>query len=280
MSREEACANWITLSQLVGRCDASEDADLLNDCIKMASDVLYNYTKRRWPGSCTDTVRPCRRSCHQPGSWAGWFAGTSEAAKWGNAGGGFGGIPGIPGQASAQIPSQAPCGCGYISEFELPRRDVTAIVAVRVDGVLLVEGTDYRLDDGYRLVRLGGEVWPTCQNLLLADTEEGTWSVEYDYGLAPPIGGEKACIALACQLAWAHKPEAVRDGRCRLPRRVTSVTRQGVTMALLDPLTLFDDGKTGIAEVDMWIASVNRGDDSRSGAVIDPLRERTVRRTG
>lgn len=99
--------------------------------------------------------------------------------------------------------------------------------------------------------------------------EPGTWTVEYSHGRQPPVGGVQACIALARELAIGWAANAQTSARCRLPRRVTTVSRQGVTLAVLDPLTLFADGLTGLSEVDLWVSSDRYGSDRRVGGVID-----------
>jgi hypothetical protein len=73
---------------------------------------------------------------------------------------------------------------------------------------------------------------------------------------------------LACQLALACQPET--QGKCQLPKRVTNVVRQGVSMAMvLDPMAFLDEGKTGIYEVDLFLAS-EREDRKRGAAVLTP----------
>src|SRR3546814_8783259 len=51
---------------------------------------------------------------------------------------------------------------------------------------------------------------------------------------------------------------ACNDKTCGLPRRVQSVTRQGVTVAVLDAFDDIDEGHTGIWLIDSWVASVVR----------------------
>lgn len=256
--RTEVIEPWVDLDELVALTEI-QDLDLLEDARRMASDTLFNFTRRQWSGVGTDTVRPCMQSCATPGIWT--PLGVYNPRH-------------VP-------PPRPSCGCGWISEFEFPARNVVSVTTVRLDGAVL-DPSGYRLDDKDarpKLVRLGGHFWPTCQNQLLADTEPGTWSIKYTFGQLPPIGGVKACKSLAAQLAYAQIPEAVKDGRCRLPKRVTSVVRQGVTLALIDPLTLFADGLTGIAEVDMWVQSIRFGDKNDVAEVIDPMRAARVRRT-
>ena len=45
------------------------------------------------------------------------------------------------------------------------------------------------------LVRLNGEMWPACQRLDLDDSQPGTWSVEYTYGVDPPPLGPALIVA-------------------------------------------------------------------------------------
>jgi hypothetical protein len=101
-----------------------------------------------------------------------------------------------------------------------------------------------------------------------ADTEEDTWSVTYTFGQDPPLGGVKAAASLGCQLALGWQPETV--DQCRLPQRVTSYARQGVTLAVVDPLTLFADGLTGLTDVDLWVQSIMLGAARRRASVFVP----------
>lgn len=236
----EVCGSWATDADLCTPCDDySLDPTEIDRALLMASDVLFNFTRRRWPGVCEETVRPCSTLCAAP-----------------------------------RLPS---CSCGNVSEFTLPGTPVVAVSEVKVDGAV-VPIDEYRVDDAATLVALGDRRWPNCQDLRLDDTEERTWSVTYEYGALPPIGGVRSAASLACQLIMSCQPEAIRDGRCRLPKRITTITRQGITLAILDPLSLFNDGLTGLPEVDLWVASVNRGDRQRSATLIDPLRRRSARR--
>src|SRR3546814_20637846 len=59
-------------------------------------------------------------------------------------------------------------------------------------------------------------------------------------------------------LAVERAKAACNDKSCGLPRRVQSVTRQGVTVAVLDAFDNIDEGHTGIWLIDSWVASVVR----------------------
>ena len=125
---------------------------------------------------------------------------------------------------------------------------VHSVEAVRIGGDSL-DQDQWRLD-GDLLYRVGG-VWPS-QDLTRPDDDPGTWSVTYRRGVAPPEYVGRLVGVLAAEFY-----QACTGGKCRLPRRVQSVTRQGVSYQMVDPVSVIDQGLTGLAEVDMWIRSVN-----------------------
>jgi hypothetical protein len=81
----------------------------------------------------------------------------------------------------------------------------------------------------------------------------GDWEIVYLLGEAvPPGGGIVAGI-----LAREYAKSMCGDSTCRLPKRITSITRQGLTMGLIDNFGNLKDGYTGIWEIDDWIAAQN-----------------------
>lgn len=78
--------------------------------------------------------------------------------------------------------------------------------------------------------------------------------VEYVYGSRPPEQVRYATDLLAKELE-----QAAIGGDCNLPKRVTNISRQGLSMALLDPQDFLDKGKTGVPEIDLAISVFNRG---------------------
>lgn len=259
------CDPWAVQADLPEPCASAAIATgLLDDALQIASDVLYEWTGRRWPGVCSDTIRPC-----------GYRTTTSPKPTGSNAA--------ASGSEWCGCHDSRDCGCGGLSEVRLPGYPVAAVSEVKIDGTV-VDAARYRVDDRRWLVYLPEsdtaerQNWPCCQRLDRADTEDDTFSIAYTYGEAPPVGGNRAAAALACQLALAFDPDAA--GECRLPKRVTTITRQGVSMAVLDPLTLFGDGLTGLPEVDLWVQSVQSGPARRRATAFRPGRRRRVRRTG
>lgn len=73
-------------------------------------------------------------------------------------------------------------------------------------------------------------------------------------------------VALLVSEFW----NACRGGKCRLPKRVQSISRQGVSMQMVDPVALFENMQTGISEVDLWITAVNPHRLSAPSAVSSP----------
>ena len=157
------------------------------------------------------------------------------------------------------------CGCGSLSQINLPGNPaVLGVTEVIVDGVTLAPAS-YRLDSFRRLVRVDGERWPCCQDLALAVTEPGTWQVSYAFGRVPPEAGVTAARDLACEMY-----QGATGGDCALPKRVTTISRQNVTLALLDPFKFFEAGRTGIYSVDLFLAAVNPKGRARRGHMASP----------
>lgn len=259
------CSPWATHEDVVdGPCATySTDPDELDEALQIASDMLYALTRRRYKGICTDTVRPNAewREWKLPRWWP-----VSGDAWWG--------------YCSCHRGREN--GCVPVHELKLPGQPVNpnpAALTIMLDGNQL-DPSSYRIDDHGYLVRTDGLGWPCCQRMELDDTEEGTFSITYPFGRMPPVGGVRACKVLGCQLLLGWSDDEDDNAACMLPERVTTITRQGVTMALIDPLTLFDDGKTGVPFVDLWVSTVNRSSNQRSATAIIPGRHRSVRRAG
>lgn len=89
--------------------------------------------------------------------------------------------------------------------------------------------------------------------------------VEYEIGANFPPGTASLIAWLANELV-----KSATGKPCALPDRVTSISRQGVSWTMLDPMDFLDKGLTGIGRVDQWLAAVARA--MGTAVWIDPLR--------
>jgi hypothetical protein len=89
--------------------------------------------------------------------------------------------------------------------------------------------------------------WPSCG--LSADR---IMEVDYAYGADPPAAGRAAAARLATELA-----RLTAGQQTALPGYVKQRVRQGETITYVDAAALFDKGRTGLGDVDLWLATVN-----------------------
>lgn len=128
------------------------------------------------------------------------------------------------------------------ARIRLRARPVTEIHSIRLDNGTIVSPKDYILVDNSTVQFYNASLW-------------NPYNVEvtYSYGTPPPVAGKMAARTLAREFAklWAG------DEDCALPRRVTSISRQGVSYTLLDSQDFIDDIKTGVYEVDLFLKTTN-----------------------
>jgi hypothetical protein len=204
------------------------------DAENLAVSVLWALSGRQY-GLCPVIVRPCPQPCGEPYQTISPWMVVWDGANWRNLACGCG----------ARCSWRAPNVVHLASRIGLP---INSIVEVTIAGVVL-DDSEYRLE-GDLLYRVNGN-WPS-QDLSRPLDEPGTWSVTYLRGTAPPPGTAKLVGLLAAEFL-----AACNGGKCRLPRRVKTVTRQGVSYDMVDPTDIYETGKTGISEVDLWLSSVN-----------------------
>lgn len=256
------CETWPVLWP----CDiACESPEVTGSAAAFATEVVWALSGQQF-GFCTVTLRPCRRDCFDS-AWP------FEIAVPGFPGSGFVTPLLHNGQWFNIVCDQCSgtCSCTEVSEVLLPA-SASEIVEVKVDGVTLPSSA-YRLDDYRILVRIDGDRWPLCNDLNEADTEIGTWSVTAKYGRQIPQGGEWAVGELACEFLRAIKGED-----CRLPRNVTQIARQGVTITYPDVGKIFSNGRTGLYLTDIFIATWNPSNlknASKTYNVDNPSQRRT-----
>lgn len=215
--------------------------------LTIASEILWALSGRRWYGSgCTEEAYlrstpprpgtgswPYHRSWGDCGCWlqANWVNGYPISAY-------LGGWPHVEG----------------VYAVKLPRDVVTEIVSVTINGDAF---TSYNLTRSGWLERLDGKPWDMCS---------GATVVTYRHGEPPPLGGVQAAVTLGIELAR----DMYAVGKCRLPKRVSTVTRQGVTVDIVDSLDILERGGTGLTSVDLWLRAVNPEARPQRAGVISP----------
>lgn len=254
------CTPWITSADLVAcGCPTSSDndqvtPDIVDSALMSASEVVYMLTAQQWPGECEATVRPCT-----PSSGSGMVSWPYPYLPVMIAGDFYNFRPGCGCHTADD------CGCTPYPRVDLGRDDITGIVSVDVGADTLGPG-DYRLDSGRWLIRTDGSQWPCCQNMAADLGTEGTWSVTYTYGRPVPTSLREAAARLATEMVKG----CVGDDTCRIPNRATTVTREGVTYALLDPQSFLTDKLTGLWEVDLAIKAFNPDGVLRRARILSP----------
>lgn len=215
--------------------------------LQLASEVLYAMSGRQF-SLCSTTLRPCRRSCYGTNWWGRnggfWpeFGGSSYPypalirGQWYNLGCGS---------------CSGDCSCTPVYEVALPG-PVVDVTEVKVDGVVLATDA-YRVDNWHLLVRLDGSDWPICNDLNEDDDQPGTWSVTFRSGRPVPSLGQVAVGQLTEQFVKLM----LCDESCQLPFNVTSISRQGVDISILDPQDIFDNKRTGLYLPDLFISTYN-----------------------
>lgn len=181
--------------------NAEDDAPLVEELIDVASDILAAATGGRVRGRTVMTFRPkgCPPS-HALNELVGAFA------------------PSINGRSPLPLPGPDP-----------------EVLEVVVDGVILAP-SEYVIVDGTFLLRVGA-AWPWSNDLELADTEDGTWSVTVRFG--EPTGGlaRRAVMSLVQEMAAPYIGK-----QSRLPNGVTSANVQGVSVTVDSAADALRDG--------------------------------------
>lgn len=230
-------ANWADYSPEV-RAAATE----------WATYILWALSGRQY-GTCTVTVRPCGPKCSGPMGYVTYPVNASGAVG----GGSPWMIPWIDNGLWRNCGCTGGCSCEAACQVALPG-PVAAVVAVTVDG-LVIDPAAYRMDyvRGIPvLVRTDGLCWPDCQDMNAGLTEEGSFGITFRQGIAVPQAGRLAAGQLAGEFA-----KGCTGGECSLPQQLSSLSRNGVEVSIVDPNLILDQGFTGIANVDLWIRAVN-----------------------
>jgi hypothetical protein len=228
---ENCCDDWNDFSP-----------ELQLQALDFAKTIVWAATGRQF-GLCELTVRPCGRQCNNGrdgyyydgyGTWIPYiFNGV-----WRNC---------ICGMNGPQ------CTCDPDCQVYLPG-PVYSVEQVIVSGETLpVTGAYFVLDQQWLVRSDTTECWPMCgdQNVQPGTTED-LFQVTYTRGKPVPIALAHATSNYACEYA-----RACLGLPCRLPGRISSIARQGVTISMVDPTELLRSGMTGLWELDQLILAIN-----------------------
>jgi hypothetical protein len=85
----------------------------------------------------------------------------------------------------------------------------------------------------------------------------------------------------ACEMAYQFYlvTHPAAQGTVKLPQRVTTLTRQGMSAVILDPQQFLDKGYTGLTLCDRFIQRHNPNHLRRAPVVLNPDLGPTTRRT-
>jgi hypothetical protein len=129
-------------------------------------------------------------------------------------------------------------------ELRLRHAPVRSVESIKLNGVVM-DPSMYSLRNNAYIVREHSVPWVV----------DVLWELEvsYTYGVPIPAAGRNAAIRLANELIWAK----TNSRECTLPERVTSITRQGESLTMLDPLNFLKEGRTGVYEIDLFLSVIN-----------------------
>lgn len=212
---------WITAAET-----AYPYSDYAQTAVDYATFVLYKLTAEKYPGVQTTTEAYVAES-----------RGSSLADP-------------VSREAMRNIQMiGVPSTIQYPQRLYLRGAPVHEVLSVDYGGTLLEAGKDYLLYNKRFLKLANGTLW----NYACGPTGI---TVTYTYGMMPPKAGVLAATTLANELLILMG-EGGNPNQCRIPERVRSVSREGLSFDMIDPQDFMDDGRTGIWEIDLFIRTAN-----------------------
>lgn len=228
----------------------------------LATYQMWALTGRRF-GQCEITVQPCRQRKRLPLYQAfpvpGW-------GFYGSAGVGGGGPVIIDGTWYNMCGNG--CRCKARCEVDLDGPTSTEdVLEVTVRGEV-VDPSAYQIQNNYLLVRTDHGCWPTCVDYSKQDPPEFT--VTYRRG--EPLS--EALELMTGRLAYEYGLACINSDECRLPARLQTMSRQGVSVQVAIGTQYLDFGMTGLAEVDQLVINLNPNRMTERPMVLSPDRPR------
>lgn len=233
------CAPWLDPGDRPDTVPDNIDDDQWTDACWAASELLWGLSGRQFSGGCESTV-----TLDEPrAGWCGWVPDGIDV-----------GWPAPPGWAWR--------GGSGRRVVALPDPPVTEVTTVEIGGSPAAYHATLPVG---LLRRVDGRSWPT----------DGTLAVTYNHGIPPPAGGRLAAGYLAVELVKSY----AGDTTCQLPKRITTLSREGVAVGFQDGFESLSKARTGIWQVDSWLVSVNPAGIPRRARVWTPELARAQRIT-
>lgn len=234
---------WATLDDLPGRPTLPGGDEQWSLLLAASSEVLYALTGRRYAGlreRAVELYAPCR--CE------GLRIGPRIPAAWLDYALGGGSVLSSAAYDPYSLPSGVWGSCRP-HEVRLPNRGVAALLAAQDAAGAPLDVSRYRIERGGYLRRApwrgpDDAPLPGCRRPL---------RLRYRFGRDPGPAGR----VHAATLALAFGQASIDPDSSPLPGLVTQIVRQGVTFTQQAASTLIEKGQTGLAPVDLWIASAN-----------------------
>lgn len=210
--------------------------------LDLSTSILFHLTGRRFPGARTVTVTPavvC--GCN------------SRLSPW---------IRSWDRLQGSLIDCGLPCSsCGNYPVLDLGG-NVSTVTSVTINGVALSNSL-YRVDDHRWLVRLAdtdgtNPGWTVSGQRYDVLSGTGTFVVVYTSGLAPPVGGDLACVHLAAALRQMGDGPVdigvLANQTLTTHITQTQVTPRGAQQQLNGFMKSLRQGKSGLGPVDAFLA--------------------------
>lgn len=197
------------------------------DAIAKASYILYKLTGEKYPGTYTSTDVISSRSY-----------------------GDYSMKPAVVNGSMYNFPS----GASNNRDLYLRQTPVLSVQEV-IENNRILDPSEYTLRNNRYLVKKPPMRW-------IVDPVNEI-QVTYTHGTPPPKAGKAAATRLTNEfILWT-----LGSPDCALPERITSVARQGISFAILDPQDFIGQGRTGIYEVDAFIAASNPDKAQKKAAI-------------
>lgn len=231
----DACPDFADLEPVTGRA------------ANYAVNILYRLTGRRF-GTCEAQVRPCAIDSYRYLSTynsGGAFPSALSPHIYDNA------LIAPISSSSLPILACADCTAKSRTTLDFPFR-VNELTDVTI-GSESIPLSEFAILDHRTIVWRSptGRKFPTDNDPNATLGNDDTWSVTARTGTPPPADTATILGIFACEVA-----KSMANVKCRLPRPVTSLQRQGVTYQFVEEEYL-SRGLVGLTEVDQWIVSVN-----------------------